>query len=154
MEDNRKIIREYHFYMSDDRSHSHEFVQHCFKNYFNFLQEHAISMGRHIIWSDNCTSQFKNAHMFYWLFRMQVKRGVPHIWSSFESGHGKGEHDGAEACVKRALVKEQLKILRADLLDAHNIVDWCSSTLSKGVTLDLVEYRFFWLVEEASIGDR
>ena len=24
--DNQKIIREYHFYMSDDRSHSHEFV--------------------------------------------------------------------------------------------------------------------------------
>ena len=32
-EDNRKIIREYHFYMSDDRSHSHEFVQHCLENY-------------------------------------------------------------------------------------------------------------------------
>ena len=67
VEDNRKIIREYHFYMSDNRSHSNEFVQHCFKNYFDFLHEHAISMDRHIIWSDNCIGQFKNAHIFYWL---------------------------------------------------------------------------------------
>ena len=43
---------------------------------------------------------------------------------------GKGEHDGARACVKRALVKEKLKISRAELLNAHRIFDWCSSTLS------------------------
>ena len=42
----------------------------------------------------------------------------------------KGEHDGAGACVKRALVKEQLKISEVELLDARTIVDWCSSTLS------------------------
>ena len=65
MEDKWNIIREYHFYMSDDRSHSHEFVQHCFENYFDFLHEHAISMDRHIIWPDNCTFQFKNARIFY-----------------------------------------------------------------------------------------
>ena len=80
-------------------------------------------MDRHIIWLDNCTCQFKNARMFYWLYRMHVERGVPHIWSSFESSHGKGEHDRAGACVKRALVKKQLKILGAKLLDAHSIVD-------------------------------
>ena len=55
---------------------------------------------------------------------------MPHIWSFFESGHVKGEHDGVGACVKRVLVKEQLKILGADLLYACSIVDWCSSTLS------------------------
>ena len=77
--------------------------------FFNFLHEHAISMDRHIIWSDNCTGQFKNARMFYRLCRMHVERGVPHIWNFFESDHGKGEHDGAGACVKRALVKEDQK---------------------------------------------
>ena len=61
---------------------------------------------------------------------MHIERGVPHIWSFFESGHGKGEHDGAGACVKRDLVKEQLKILGVELLDTCSIVDWCSSTLS------------------------
>ena len=47
VEDNQKIIREYHFYMSDDRSHSHKFVQQYFENYFDFLQEHAFSMVRY-----------------------------------------------------------------------------------------------------------
>ena len=92
--------------MSNDRSHSHEFVQHFFENYFNFLQEHAISMDRHIIWLENCTSQFKNSCIFYWLCRTHVERGMPHSWSFFDSGHEKGEHNGVGACVKRTLVKE------------------------------------------------
>ena len=69
--------------MSDDRSHSHEFVQHCFDNYFDFLHEHAIAMDRHIIWLDNCTSQFKNALMFYSLCRMHVERGGPSYMEFF-----------------------------------------------------------------------
>ena len=111
-------------------------------------------MDRNIIWLDNYIGQFKNACMFYWLCRMHVERGVPHIWNFFESGHGKGEHDGAGACVKRSLVKEQLKISVAELLGSCSIVDWCSLALSQGGTLDSVVPRFFWLVEEGSIGDR
>ena len=55
---------------------------------------------------------------------------MPHIWIFFQSGHGKGEHDGVGACVKRALVKEQLKILGRELFDARSIVYWCSLALS------------------------
>ena len=93
-EDNQNIIREYHLYMSDGRSHSHEFVQHYFKNYIDFLQEHDIAIDRHIVWSNNCIGQFKNACMFYRLCKIQVKMNAPHILSFFESRHGKGEHDG------------------------------------------------------------
>ena len=92
--------------------------------------------------------------MFYWLSRMHVERGVPHIWSFFEAGHGKGEHNGVGACVKRALVKEQLKISREKFSDARSIVDWCSSALSQGGTLDSTVRRFFWLVEEGIVGGR
>ena len=56
--------------------------------------------------------------------------------------------------MKRALVKEKLKISTAKLLDARSIVDWCSLALSQGGTLDSVVRRFFWLVEEGSIADR
>ena len=87
-------------------------------------------MDRHIIWSDNYTCQFKNAHMFYWLHKMHVERGLPHIWSFFEFGHGKGEHHGAGTCVKTTLVQEQFKISAVELLDARSIVDWCSLALS------------------------
>ena len=31
------------------------------------------------------------------------KRHVERFWNYFETGHGKGEHDGAGACVKTAL---------------------------------------------------
>ena len=76
--------------MSDDRSHSHKFVQHYFENYFDFLQEHAIAIDRHIIWSDNCTGQFKNDRMFYWFFRMHVERGylIFGVFLSLAMGNG------------------------------------------------------------------
>ena len=109
--------------MSDDRSHSHEFVQHCFENYFDFLQEHDIAMDRHIIWSDYYTGQVQECSHVLLVVQDARREGVPHIWSFFESDHGKREHDGVGACVKRDLVKEQLKILGAELLDVLNIVD-------------------------------
>ena len=34
--------------------------------------------------------------------------------------------------MKRALVKEQLKISATELLDARSIVDWCCLALSQG----------------------
>ena len=75
---------------------------------------------------------FKNALMFYWLCSMYIERRVPHIWSFLKSSHGnQGGHDGAGACMKRALVKEQLKISTAELLDARRIFDRCSLALSQ-----------------------
>ena len=60
-------------------------------------------MDRHWIWSDGCAGQFKNARVFQWLFLLHIKYNVPHLWSYFETGHGKGEHDGAGACIQTAL---------------------------------------------------
>ena len=52
------------------------------------------------------------------------------MWSFFEVRHGKGEHDGVGACVKRALSKEQLKYeKRAKFKNAHEIMEWCSKYL-------------------------
>ena len=109
-------------------------------------------MDTHLIWSNDCTCQFKNAWMFYWLYILYVERGVPQILSFFKKilGMGKGNVGKCEV----SLVKEKIKISATDLLDARSIVDWCSLTLSQGGTLDLVVHRFFWLVEEGSIGDR
>ena len=38
---------------------------------------------------------FKLARSFYWLCHLHCKIKIKHTWSFFESGHGKGEHDGA-----------------------------------------------------------
>lgn len=71
---------------------------------------------------------------------------MPHIWSFFEFNHGKGEHDGAEACVKRALVKEKLKISATQLLDAPSIVEWCGLALSQGgILIQWYTGSFGWL---------
>ena len=65
IEEDRKVVREYHFYISDDCTHSLEFVQGCFKVFYDSLREKNIQYNRHLIWSNNCTTQFKNARMFY-----------------------------------------------------------------------------------------
>ena len=107
-EDDRKILREYHFYISDDRSHSTEFVHGCFQLFYGDLANRGISYRQHIIWSDNCASQFKNAWMFYWLSKMHRLSRIQYMWNFTEAGHGKGEHDGASTCIKRALAHKEL----------------------------------------------
>jgi len=32
-----------------------------------------------------------------------IKTNIKHCWNYFETGHGKGEHDGVGACIKQAL---------------------------------------------------
>ena len=49
-EDNRKILREYHFYVSDNQLHSSEFVQYCFDIFYKNLKERGIQMREHLIW--------------------------------------------------------------------------------------------------------
>ena len=71
IEEDQKILRGYHFYMSDNKLHSFEFVQYCFKVFYDNLKERQIQMTQHWIWSNNYTRQFKNARMFYWLSRTQ-----------------------------------------------------------------------------------
>jgi hypothetical protein len=103
-------------------------------------------MREHLIWSDNCMGQFKNGRIFYWLCRVHKENNIQHIWSFFEAGHGKGEHDGVGACVKRALAREQLKFE-----DARAIVDWCNTKLSRRTSDNSIIQCLFWLVEENDI---
>ena len=82
-------------------------------------------MDQHWIWSDGCAGQFKNARIFQWLCSLHKKYKVPCMWNYFETGHGKGEHDGAGACVKIALRKEKLKLSTIyTIQNAQSIVKW------------------------------
>lgn len=123
MKEDRKILREYHFYINDDRSHSTKFVEGYFQIFYDDLASRGISFHQHIIWLDNCASQFKNSWMFYWLSRMHKLTTIQHMWNFSKAGHGKGEHDGAGACIKRALAQEELKYKgNAKLKDEKSIV--------------------------------
>ena len=152
-EEHREILKEYHFYISDDRCHDLFYVCHCFLMFYNHLKERNIQMDKHWIWSDGCTGQFKNARIFQWLCSLEKKYRVSHMWNYFESGHGKGEHDGAGACFKTNLHREELKLsTESTIRDAHSIVSWCTSIMGEGSIVQIEStrkrhvHRFFWEV--------
>ena len=124
--DLRHVIKEYHFYVSDDREHDTLFVQHCFGLMYESFRKKGVSFTEHWIWSDGCAGQFKSARSFYWLSHIHKEIGVRHTWSFFETGHGKGEHDGAGACVKRALRRYQMSHDATRLKSSKEVVDWCT----------------------------
>jgi hypothetical protein len=43
------------------------------------------------------SSNLHNHSIGYAIF---IKKNITHCWNFFETGHGKGEHDGAGACIK------------------------------------------------------
>ena len=51
-------------------------------------------------------------------------------WNFFGSGHGKGEHDGAGAVIKRALTHEQLKADVVHMNCAAHVVDFLTTNMS------------------------
>jgi hypothetical protein len=89
-----------HFYISDDRAHDTHYVQHYFDKFYDSLKEHEIRFDRHWIRSDGCAGELKSSRSFYWLCRLHKKFNITHCWTLFETSHGKGEHNGAGACIK------------------------------------------------------
>lgn len=53
-DDDSKILTKYHFYISDDRKHNLEFVQHCFKLHWQYMVEQGYAPQWHWVWSDEC----------------------------------------------------------------------------------------------------
>ena len=74
------ILKESHFYISDDQTHDIHNVQHCFKLFYDHVIAMDIPFYRHFIWLDGCVGQFKNAHVFEWLCLLHIKYKVPDIW--------------------------------------------------------------------------
>jgi len=152
-EEQREILKEYHFYISDDRCHDFHYVRHCFIMFYDHLKGRNIQMDQHWIWSDGCAGQFKNARIFQWLCSLHKNYKVPHMWNYFETGHGKGEHDGAGACVKTALRREELKLSTISTIrNVQSIVRWCTSVMGEESAMRAESTRkrhvdiFFWEV--------
>ena len=61
-----------------------------------------------------------------------------------EAGHGKGEHNGAGACIKRVLAHEELKHKDGAILkDAKSIVQWCNTIMGPGKEGESMVRSFF-----------
>jgi len=106
--ENRHIIKEYHFYISHYLTHDAHYVQHCFHKQYDSLKSRGIEYDQHWIWSDGCAGQFKYSISFYWLCHLHNKSNIKHCWNLFETSYGKREHNGAGACVKRAFQTYQM----------------------------------------------
>ena len=59
--ENRHVIKEYHVYINDDRTHDTHFVQHCFEMIYDSLKSCEIKFNEHWIWSYGCVGQFKSS---------------------------------------------------------------------------------------------
>jgi hypothetical protein len=111
-----RILKETHYYVSDEKEHDSLYVQHAFKLYWEFLKQKSLYPKRHVVWSDGCSAQFKVAKCWYHIARYhnytvcdELLIGCQMTWNYFAPGHGKGEVDGAGALLKRELSKEQIK---------------------------------------------
>ena len=102
------VIKEYHFYVSDDCENDTLFVQHFSQLIYDSFKKNGVSFTEHWIWSDGCVGQFKLACPLYWLSHLHKETGIRHTWRCYEMGHRKGEHDGVGACVKQALRRYQM----------------------------------------------
>ena len=51
-------------------------------------------------------------------------------WNDLGSGHGKGEHNGVGAVIKRVVKSEQLDDKDAKLQNVHDVVEWLTWKMS------------------------
>lgn len=104
-------------------------MEHCFKKFFGYFENRGIKIEKHFVWSEGCATQFKSSRPFYALCRYHQNQKI-HVWSFFESGHGKGEHDSARACIKHALRKYQMNYQGLCIKYAHDVVEWCKTHIT------------------------
>jgi hypothetical protein len=62
-----KILKEVHYYISDEKEHDTIYVQHVFKLNWEFLKEKGCFLEQHVVWSDGCSGQLKSAQCWYFL---------------------------------------------------------------------------------------
>ena len=146
------IEKTLHFYISDDKQHDTLFVQHCFMLHDRWLKQQGHRLRYHWVWSDGAASQFKARRPFYFVARYKQSTSLHMMWSFSASGHGKGEHDGAGAVIKRTLTHEELKPNGAPLKCAADVVNFLNATFGdKGQSHRCKTQRFFWLVSQDEV---
>lgn len=64
-----QLIRETHYWISDDKTHDTLFVQHCLLRHWRWLESRGCRPESHIVFSDGCAAQFKGARSLYFVAR-------------------------------------------------------------------------------------
>lgn len=125
-EEKQVRLKESHVYISDHQTHNFCYVQHFFQLFYDRLIAMGIPFCQHWIWSEGCEGQFKNECVFEWFSLLHIKYKVSHLWTYFDTGHGKWEHDGVGTCMKMKLQREQMNFAGENLQDVASIVNWCT----------------------------
>jgi hypothetical protein len=90
-----RMIKEGHFYISDDKSHDTLFVQHYLIEHWKWLADRGFKPREHIVFSDGASSQFKNCQGLYFVARyLGITEGCRMRWEFLGTGHGKGKPSG------------------------------------------------------------
>ena len=117
----RHIVKEHHFFISDDGVKDVEWVKHALDLLVIDLMKRSISVKGVTFWSDGCAAQFKSGSAFWDRARQAEAWGCNVEHHFFCSGHGKGEHDGAGANVKHAASLHNLRNKDAPLQTAKDL---------------------------------
>jgi hypothetical protein len=56
-----RLLKDVHYFVSDDTSHDTMYVQHAFMLQWGFLRAQGCFPTHHIVWSDGCSGQFKSS---------------------------------------------------------------------------------------------
>jgi hypothetical protein len=157
------LLKEIHYYVSNDKVHDSLYVQHCFLMHWNFMKGQDFTPKNHIVWSDGCSGQFKSARAWYFISRYPsltitdgiLPEGCQMLWNYFASGHGKGEVDGAGALCKREVRKEQLKVHGRCIQNAEQMVSFLREESNKQhhgpPSSRMFTNKFFWEIKEGDI---
>lgn len=141
------IEKTLHFYISDDKLHDTLFVQHCFMLHDNWMKQQGHRLRYHWVWSDGAASQFKARQPHYFVGRYYQLTGLHMMHNFSASRHGKGEHDGAGAVIKRTLTHEELKPDGWPMKCAADVVNFLNMRFQptrEGGSVSTK--RVFWLV--------
>ncbi len=136
--DNCKILKEVHYYISNEKKHDTLFVQHAFMLHWEFFKSKGYQPKQHVVWSDGYLSPFKSAKAWYFLARYhnlivsdQLPCRCQMLWNYFAIRHGKGEVDGTSVLLKREFHKEQIKPDGMKIKNASEAINFLKTEANK-----------------------
>jgi hypothetical protein len=62
-----QVLKEVHYYISDDKTHDSFFVQHTFTLHWGYMKNKGCFPKQHLVWSDGFFTQFKCARAWYFM---------------------------------------------------------------------------------------
>jgi hypothetical protein len=129
-DNNHEVIKEYHFYISDDHTNDKCFVQYFFYLHYRDLVKRWFTFKEYWVWSDGCSCQFKLAQPFLCLCYLHKEMNIFKKWSFFEMGNRNGDHECIGDCIKSTLRGYQPSHFGSLLVYSTNVLNYRKNNLS------------------------